>query len=144
MEKEEFLPDDFLKELFRKQPLESPGDQFTENVMSRIVAAPVAVAEKRSFLHYLRASWAYVAVALVGIVILMTSDLPFTTYIPGKEFFSEHLLPYLSSLFSGLKPLFANSKITSLIVMAIVAGGLFFGLDMLLSRRHSVRHQTSN
>ncbi|MCX6244579.1 MAG: hypothetical protein NTU98_07715 [Bacteroidetes bacterium] len=144
MEKEEFLPDDFLKELFRKQPLESPGDQFVERVMNRIVPAPEAVTEKKSFLHYLRTSWPFVLLALVGIVILMTSDLPFTKYIPGKEYFSQHLFPYISSLFSGLKPLFANSKITSLVVMAIVAGGLFFGLDMLLSRKHSVGHQTSN
>jgi len=144
MEKEEFLPDDFLKELIRRQPLESPGDRFVDNVMSRIVQAPEALPEKKSFLHYLGASWPYALVGLVGIVILMTSDLPFTKYIPGKEYFSDYLLPYLSSLFSGLKPLFANSKITSLLVMAVIAGGLFFGLDMLLSRRRSVRQQPSN
>jgi hypothetical protein len=144
MEKEEFLPDDFLKGLFRNQPQDSPGDRFVENVMDRILQAPEAAAEKRSLVSYLRSSWIYVLLSLVCIVFLMTSDLPFTGYVPGKEYFTKNLLPYFDSLLAGIRPLFANSKVVSIVIMAIVAGGVLAGLDYFLSRKPFVRHQTSH
>jgi ABC-type phosphate transport system permease subunit len=114
-----------------------------ENVMGRILQAPEAVPEKKSFIYYLRSSWIYVLLGLVFIVFLMTSDIPFTDSFPGKEYFTKHLFPYLSSLFSGLKPLLQNTKITSIVVMAVIAGGLLLGLDFFLSRKPLIRHQIS-
>ena len=143
MEKEDNLPDDFLKDLFGKQSWESPGDNFTENVMEQILRAPEAVPGKKPFFLILRSSWPYVIISLLTLLFLMTSDLPFTDFIPGKEFITRDLFPYLGSMFSGFKPLVSNIKTISIPLMVILAGSLLVGLDHFLFRRPGVRHQTS-
>jgi hypothetical protein len=110
MEKEDFLPDDLLKDLFRNQSWESPGDDFTGNVMEQILKAPEVAPVKKPFYLILRASWPYILLFLVSVLFLMTSDLPFTDYIPGKGYFTNNLLPYFGSLFSGFKPFVSNVK----------------------------------
>jgi hypothetical protein len=142
MEKEDFLPDDLLKDLFRKHSWDSPGDDFTENVMEQILHAPEIAPVKKPFYLFLRSSWPYVLLFLVSLVFLITSDLPFTDYIPGKEYFTKNLLPYLGSLFSGFKPLFSSIKTISIPLMIILAGGLLVGFDHFLFRKPTVRHQT--
>jgi hypothetical protein len=144
MEKEDFLPDDLLKDLFRNQSWESPGDGFTGNVMEQILQAPEAAPVKKPFYFILRSSWAYVLLFLVSVLFLMTSDLPFTDYIPGKEYFTKNLLPYLGSLLSGFKPLISNIKTISIPLMVILAGSLLVGFDHFLFRKPNVRHQTTH
>jgi hypothetical protein len=144
MEKEDFLPDDLLKDLFRNQSWESPGDDFTGNVMEQILQAPEAVPVKKTFYLILRSSWPYVLLFLVSVLFLMTSDLPFTDYIPGKEYFTKNLLPYLASLFSGFKPLVSNIKTIMIPLMVILAGSLLVGFDHFLFRKPNVRHQTTH
>jgi hypothetical protein len=141
MEKEDFLPDDLLKDLFRKHSWDSPGDDFTENVMEQILHAPEIAPVKKPFYLFLRSSWPYVLLFLVSLVFLITSDLPFTDYIPGKEYFTKNLLPYLGSLFSGFKPLFSSIKTISIPLMIILAGGLLVGFDHFLFRKPTIRHQ---
>ena len=143
MEKEEFLPDDFLKELFRNQPLESPGDYFVENVMGQIVQVPEAVQQKKSLLYYLRTSWIYVLLFLFLLVFLMTSDLSFTDFLPGKEYFTKNFVPYFGSLFEGIKTLLLNTKMISIPLMVILAGGLLMGIDHFFFRKPAVRQQIS-
>lgn len=144
MEKEDFLSDDLLKDLFRNQSWESPGDDFTGNVMEQILQAPEVALVKKPFYLTLRSSWPYVLLFLVSVVFLMTSDLPFTDYIPGKEYFTKNLLPYLGSLFSGFKPLVSNIKIISIPLMIILAGSLLVGFDHFLFRKPTIRHQTTH
>jgi hypothetical protein len=144
MEKEDFLPDELLKDLFRNQSWESPGDDFTANVMEQILQAPELVPVKKPFYLILRSSWPYVLLFLVSVVFLMTSDLPLTDYIPGKEYFTKNLLPYLGSIFSGFKPLVLNIKIISIPLMIILAGSLLIGFDHFFFRKANVRHQTTH
>jgi hypothetical protein len=144
MEKEDFLPDDLLKDLFRNQPWERPGDDFTSKVMEQIQRAPEVAAVKKPFYLVLWSFWPYVLLFLVSVVFLMTSDLPLTDYIPGKEYFIKHLLPYLGSVLSGFKPLVSNIKIISIPLMIILAGSLLIGFDHFLFRKLKVRHQTTH
>jgi hypothetical protein len=143
MEKEDFLSDDLLKDLFRKHTWESPGDDFTGNVMEQILNAPEIAPAKKSFYLILRSSWPYVVLFLVSVIFLMTSDLPGTDYLPGKEYFTKNLLPYLGSLLSGFKSLFINIKTISIPLVVILAGSLLVGCDYLLFRKPNIRHQTT-
>jgi hypothetical protein len=142
MEKEDFLPDDFLKDLFRNQSWENPGDDFTDNVMEQILKSPEIAPVKKPFYLILRSSWPYVLLFLVLVVVLMTSDLPFSDYIPGKEYFIKNLIPSFNSLFSGLKPLVTNVKTLIIPMMVIIAGSLLVGFDHFFFRKPEVRHQT--
>jgi hypothetical protein len=81
---------------------------------------------------------------LAILLFLFTSDLPFTGYIPGKEYFSKNLLPYFQSLFSGFKSLQITMKTISIPVMVILAGGLLLTLDHFLFRKPTIRQQTSH
>ena len=144
MEKEDFLSDDLLKDLFRNQSWENPGDDFTGNVMEQILQAPEVSPVKKPFYLILLSSWPYILLLLVSVVFLMTSDLPFTDYIPGKEYFAKNLLPYLGSLFSGFKSLVSNIKTISIPLMIILAGSLLVGFDHFLFRKPDVRHQTTH
>ena len=143
MEKEEFLPDELLKDLFRKEAWDSPGDDFTGNVMQQILTSPEATPVKRSFLVFLRSSWPYAILFLVTVVFLMTSDLPFTDYIPGKGFFTRDLIPYFGSMFSGFKPLVASTRSIVIPLMVVLAGSLLVGFDHFLFRKPGIRHQTT-
>jgi hypothetical protein len=144
MEKEDFLSDDLLKDLFRNQSWENPGDDFTGNVMEQILQAPEVAPVKKPFYLILLSSWPYILLLLVSVVFLMTSDLPFTDYIPGKEYFTKNLLPYLGSLFSGFKPLVSNIKTISIPLMIILAGSLLVSFDHFLFRKPTIRHQTTH
>jgi len=143
MEKEDFLSDDLLKDLFRNQSWESPGDGFTGSVMEQILREPEFAPAKKPFYQPLLSSWPYLLLFLASVVFLMTSDLPFTDYIPGKEYFTKNLLPYFGSLFSGFRPLFSNIKTISIPLMIILACGLLVGFDHFFFRKPGVRHQTT-
>jgi hypothetical protein len=143
MEKEELLRDDLLKDLFRDQQWEVPGDDFTGNVMEQISLATEVSPVKKPFFAILRSSWPYVIIVLVSLLFLLTSDLPFTDYIPGKGYFTKNLIPYFSSLFSMLKPLISNGKAISIPIMVILGGSFLVGFDHFLFRKVEVRHQTT-
>jgi hypothetical protein len=143
MEKEEFLTDDLLKDLFRNEAWETPGDDFTKNVMDKILMAEVAPV-KKPFYSIVRSYWPFLLIFLVTVLVIMTSDLPFTDYIPGKEYFVKTLLPGFRVLFSGIKPFVTNAKAFSIPLMVILAGSLLVGCDHFLFRKHSIRHQTTN
>jgi hypothetical protein len=144
MEKENFLPDDFLKDLFRNQSWENPGDDFTDNVMEQILKSPDIAPVRKPFFLILRSSWPYILLFLITVVVFMTSDLPFSNYIPGKEYFIKNFIPAFNSLFSGLKPMFTNVKMFMIPVTVIIAGSLLVGFDHFLFRKPGVRHQTTH
>jgi hypothetical protein len=130
-----------LKGLFRSRPLDEPRDGFTANVMEQILRSPEVAPVKKPFYLILLSSWPYVLLSLITVIFLISSDLPFTDFIPGKEYLVKHLLPYLGSLFSGFKPLVSNAKFISIPLMVILAGSLLVGLDHFLFRKPAVRHQ---
>ena len=143
MEKEDFLPDDFLKDLFRKQSWESLGDDFTSNVMEQILKSPEVAPVKKPFYLILRSSWPYILLFLVCVIIFMTSDLPFSDYIPGKEYFIKNFLPGFNSFLSGIKPFVTNVRTFLIPVTVIIAGSLLVVFDHFLSSRPGVSHQTT-
>jgi hypothetical protein len=110
-------------------------------VMEQILRAPETVAVKKPFFQVFRSSWPYAIIFLVSLLFLMTSDLPFTDFIPGKEYLTKNLFPYLGSLFAGFKPLVSNSKVISIPLMILLAGTLLIGFDHFLFRKPGVRHQ---
>ena len=93
MEKEDLLPDDFFKDLFRSQPADTLGDDFTSDVMEQILKSPEMAAVRKPFYLILKSSWPYILLFIVTLIFIMTSDLPFSDYIPGKEYMIKNILP---------------------------------------------------
>ena len=143
MENDNLLNDDFLRQLIGKSTLESPSGEFVEKVMSRIQSQPEVAPVTRSFFFYLKSSIGYILLAALLIGFFLTSDIPFMNWIPGKNYFSDTFLPYFNSLFTALKSLSGNGKGISIPIMIIVASGLFFLLDKLLTSRNAFRHNPS-
>ncbi|MCX6249325.1 MAG: hypothetical protein NTX61_01085 [Bacteroidetes bacterium] len=142
MSNEDFLTDDFFQELIRKSPLDSPSDDFVANVMEHIQPAPEIAPVTKPFFMLVKSSWPYILCAFALIIFLLTSDLPFTDYLPGKGFFLKTILPYFSNMFAGIKDMIAQSKYPTIGLMVVVAGGLLFLLDTLLNKKSRVQHHT--
>lgn len=140
MDRDDFLKDDFLKELVGKQPLESPSDDFTEKVMAGIRMNPELTPEGKPYYLYLKASWPYLLIALTVIIYLASSDLPFSKFIPGKEYFESFLFPYLKNLSADFITLFSFIKSATLPMAILSSGLLLFILDRFFFRRRSVQH----
>jgi hypothetical protein len=139
MNQEDFLKDDFLKELISKSPLDSPSDDFVETVMGRIQPGLQPEPVKRPFILWLRTAWPYALGAVLLLVFLFSSDIPFTDYIPGKGYFIKTLYPYFVSFFKGFKDLLGYSKYAPIGLMVVVAGSLIFIFDRLLQRRQTLQ-----
>jgi hypothetical protein len=142
MNNDEFLTDDFLRDLIRKTPLDSPSDDFLEKVMGNIQLEPRVAPVKQPFFLWVKSAWPYALAGFILIVFLFTSDLPFTNIIPGKDWFGKSLLPYFESLFAGVKNLFAHSKYTTVGLTVLFTGGLLVMLDQLLNRKTPVQRPT--
>jgi hypothetical protein len=138
MNNDDFLEDDFLRDLIRQSPLDSPSDGFTGKVMENIQPVPALVPAGRPFFLFLRSAWPYALAAAVLIVFFMTSDLPFTQFMPGKEYFSGNLVPYFQSLFSGMGKLLFHSTYTSFALIVLASSGLLLVLDRIFRRKISV------
>jgi hypothetical protein len=136
MEKDDFLEDDFLRDLVQKSPLESPSDDFVGRVMEQVGTQPVA--EKQPFFLTLKAISGYAALFGFAVLFLLTSDYPVLDFIPGKLILKENLLSVLNSFVEPFKLLFGNAKSLSIPIMIVVSAGLFFILDIFLSRRKAI------
>jgi hypothetical protein len=143
MENDDFLNDDFLRKMIGKSDLESPSDGFVENVMDRIRSQPDVSPVPGSFFSFLKSSSGYFLLAAILIGFFLTSDIPFMNWIPGKHYFSDTFLPYFSSMFESLKSLSGTGKSVSIPIMIIIASGLFFFLDKLLTYRNVFRQNPS-
>lgn len=142
MSKDDFLNDDFLRDLIRKTPLDSPSDGFLETVMGNIQLEPKIALVKQPFFLWVKSAWPYALAGFILLVFLFTSDLPYTNIIPGKDLFTKSLLPYFESIFAGMKNLFVHSKYSTIGLTILFSGGLLVILDQLLNRRTSVQHPT--
>ena len=105
--------------------------------MAGIQLAPETAAVKRPFFLYVRAAVPYALFLLLILFIFATSDLPFMKWFPGKDYLLNNLVPYLSTIFAGLKNAF-SSRYVSLGLLISICGGLLFLADRLFSRRFSV------
>jgi hypothetical protein len=137
MEKDDLLKDDFLRELIQRSPLESPSDDFVDRVMANIQVSPEISAVKKPFYLYLKAAVPYMTITLVLFFVLATSDLPVFNWLPGKDYFTNNLLPYFSTLLTLFKNAFA-SKYVSWVLLISFSAGVLFTIDRLFSRRTSV------
>jgi hypothetical protein len=140
MNNDEFLNDDFLKGLIGKDPLDSPSDDFVDNVMGKIRMEAVLEPEKKSVIPWLKSAWPYILASLAMIFFFATSDLPFTQFFPGKGFIHDNLVPYLGSLLGGILNLFVHSKYTLLALTILSSGGILVLLDRLFQKRTQVHH----
>ncbi|MCX6304258.1 MAG: hypothetical protein NT040_04775 [Bacteroidetes bacterium] len=136
MENDEYLKDDFLRELIQRSPLDSPSDDFVERVMANINLSPEVVAVRKPLYLHLKSAVPYAVLALVVFIVLATSDLPVFNWIPGKDYLIGNMLTYLGTLFTIFKSAFAARYVSWVLLISISAGVLFF-IDGLFSRRTS-------
>ncbi len=137
MEKDEYLKDDFLRELIRRSPLDAPSDDFVDRVMAGIRPAPEISVVKKPFYLYLKAATPYVIVALVIFLIVATSDLSILNWLPGKDYLLKNLVPYLGTLITLFRGAFASKYVSWTLLISCSAGMLYL-VDRLFSRRASM------
>lgn len=137
MENEELRSDDYISNLIRQTPLDSPADDFVDRVMAAIQAEPVVAPERKTFLSHMKSGLPFAALIIFCLLIFSTSDLPFLNGIPGKGYFMNEIMPYIGTLIASLKAAFASKYVTWGLLVAI-AGGLLFLVDRFFSRRTAV------
>jgi len=137
MKKDEFLNDDFLRDLIRRSPLDRPSDDFVDRVMANIQMTPEVLVEKKPFFFYLKTVVPYVLITLIVFFVFATSDLPLFKWIPGKDYLTNNLFPYFGTMFLVFKNAFASKFVSWGLLISFSVGVLFF-IDRLFSRRTSV------
>jgi hypothetical protein len=143
MERDDVVKDDFLKNLVSRVPLKSPSDDFTQKVMTGILAGPEPVKVKKPFYLFLKSWSPWILLGIFILVFLLSSDIPYLSFIPGKEYINDHILPYFSSLFAGMVRLYSDSKTVSITFALMVAGGLLYAVDWFVRRRSVARHHAA-
>ncbi len=136
MEKNDFLEDDFIRELVKQSPLDSPSDGFVDRVMAQIQAAPEVAVNQKPFYLYLKSAVPYTLTALLLTVVIATSDLPLFNWLPGKDYLVGTILGYFGTFFAVLKSAFASRYVSWVLLISCSAGFLFL-VDRLFSRRAS-------
>lgn len=136
MEKEEYFKDDFLADLIRRSPLDSPPDDFVDRVMATIQPAPEAAVVKKPFMLMLKSVVPYAVIAIILLVTIATSDLPLFNWLPGKDHFMKDMAAYLGTLFTVFRNAFA-SKYVSWVALISISAAVLFTIDRLFTRRTS-------
>ena len=144
MEKDDFIKDEFLKELIGKSTPDSPSDDFVEKVMAGIRLNPEFAPARSPYYLYLRASWPYVVIVFTVVIFLVSSDLPYSKFIPGKDYFVTILLPYLKNLSGGFVSLFSFIRSATLPLILVASAAIIFILDRVFMHRHSIQHYFTN
>ncbi|MCX6287884.1 MAG: hypothetical protein NTY96_12295 [Bacteroidetes bacterium] len=134
MDKDDMLNDDFLADLIRKVPLESPSDEFINNVMTGIEPLPAPVTAKKPYFLWFRSSAPFIVLGMFLILILFSSDIPYLNFIYGKEYFSAIFVKAFQPFWISMKTLFSSRFITYSLLIGVSAGFLFI-IDKLFSRR---------
>ena len=140
MNPEDELNDIFLRDLLQETPLESPGEDFVSKIMAGIQPVPALVPAKKLLIPDIRFWWPYVLAAAFVILFLMTSDFPYSQFIPGKVYFTHTLIPNILLFFSGVKNLFTGSKSVSIPLIVLFSGAFLFLVDRVLFRRFTTTH----
>ena len=137
MNNDNFLKEDFLRELIRRSPLDSPPEDFVDRVMAKIQVSPEVAVVKKPFYLYLKAAIPYAAIALCLFFVISTSDLPIFNWLPGKDYLINNLLPYLGTLFTDFKSAFASKYVSWGLLISFSAGVLYL-VDRLFTRRSAL------
>jgi hypothetical protein len=134
MDTDDMLKDDYLADLLRRVPFESPSGDFLKKVMASIEPLQAPATEKRPYLIWLKWGLSYVSLGAVIVLILYTSDIPYLNSIFGRGYstgiFSNLFLPFFLILKS-----FLSSKFVSYALLITVSAGFLFLVDMFLSRK---------
>ncbi|TSA28008.1 MAG: hypothetical protein D4R67_04950 [Bacteroidetes bacterium] len=139
MKKNDLSQNDFLADLMKEASLETPSDDFMENVMTGVEAMPAYQPRKKPFFLFIKSVVPWILLIGVFVLYYTTSDLPFTNYIPGKEYVQNVLLPSLGTFFTSFKELF-STKFFSISLAVLVSCGILFGLERLINRRSAHQH----
>lgn len=137
MEKDEFLHDDFLRDLIKRSPLDSPSDDFVDRVMERVNLSPEVATAKKPFYMYLKSAIPYTLIVFLLFSVVATSDLPIFNWLPGKENLVEKISSYFGTFFTVLKNAF-DSKYVAWIALISFSAGVLFAIERLFSRQTSV------
>jgi hypothetical protein len=143
MEEKDLLQDDFLRKMIGKSTLESPSPDFVEKVMGRIHPLEEVAPATKPLFSYIGSSLGIAALIALLTGFLLTSDISLFSWMPGKDYFTNTLLPYLDYLFTLVKSMLGSGKGVPIPVMVVAAAGIFFVVDMLFGKRKGVGSRQS-
>ena len=139
-ENNDFINDEFLRNLVRKSSLETPSDDFVGKVMEKIMPQTEIIPAKRPLLLYLKSFLGFLLIAAVLTGFFWTSDVPVLNWLPGKQFFDTVILQAFESLFTWVKNTSGNGKSFIIPVMILAASGLLYLLDRIIANRGNLRN----
>jgi len=134
MDTDDMLTDDFLADLIRKVPLESPSEEFIDKVMTGLEPLPGVSSEKRPYFLWFNSIIPYIVLGLALILIFYSSDIPFLNVMHGKEFLSGIFVKIFQPFWFTMKSLLSSKFVTYSLLIGVSAGFLFI-IDKLFSRR---------
>ncbi|MCX6285386.1 MAG: hypothetical protein NTW31_14280 [Bacteroidetes bacterium] len=134
MDTEEMVNDDFLSDLLRKMPLESPSDEFINKVMAGIEPLPSLVTEKKPNFLWLKSSLPFIGLGIFVLLIIFSSDIPYLNLNYGRDYFSVIYIKAFQPFIVSMKTMFSSKFITYSLLIGVSAGFLFI-IDKLFSRR---------
>jgi len=108
METNNFIKDDFLSDLIKKSSPDSPSAIFVERVMEDVQKATEYSSSKKTIYLYLWSALPVILIITIILLFLLTSDLPLSTYFPGKDYYTQTLEIYLHSLSNSFNLLFVS------------------------------------
>ncbi len=141
MEKDKLLTDDFIGNLIKNSPLEQPSDEFVAGVMEKIRVTPENATERKPYFFRFRPLIPYLFAAIILVFIFLTSDLPILSWLPGKGYWSNTLVPFSDILFSSFKTIFTSKYVSFGLLIGFSITLLFF-IDHILSHRGSIHRHT--
>jgi hypothetical protein len=109
--------------------------------MERIEAETVASVVRKPWYGYLGQIFAIVGLVCAVVLFFLTSDIAILSWLPGKEFFTENLLPYFRYFMDSMSFLARDEKGISIPAMILAAAVLFFVIDLVLRRNKAVGTQ---
>lgn len=125
--------DDFLKDLIQKTDIESPSDDFTNNIMAKIqpdTETEIITSKIRINIK----SWHIAAFSiLISLIFLIFYFWPLNNILPENNYFS-FLVPIGEKIISLLLEPIANIKISSTTIIVIIAILSLLFVDKLIKR----------
>ncbi len=134
METDDLVNDDFLADLLRKMPLETPSDEFINKVMAGIEPLPVLVNEKKPYFLWVKSSIPFIGLGMFVLLIIFSSDIPYLNLNYGRDYFSLIFIKAFQPFIVSMKALLSSKFITYSLLIGVSAGFLFI-VDKLFSRR---------
>ena len=134
METDDLVNDDFLADLLRKMPLETPSDEFINKVMAGIEPLPVLVNEKKPYFLWVKSSIPFIGLGMFVLLIIFSSDIPYLNLNYGRDYFSLIFIKAFQPFIVSMKTLLSSKFITYSLLIGVSAGFLFI-VDKLFSRR---------